>query len=127
MKRYRFLEALDKIVGTERRIRYLEDDKKLWFYYDGDSRQLYKDNINSGWWPQIVDQTAEMWEIEPEPIYVWGACDSDNLCFLHSDKPELNDDGDWSADKGSELHFKENNIFPKNKPQKYKLEPVEDE
>ncbi len=126
MKRYRFLEALDKIVGTNKRVRcVLVGKDNAWQTYSNGC--LRNSQNNELWWPSVNKQKAQIWEVEEEPIYVWGACDSDNLSFLHSDKPELNDDGDWSADKGSELHFKENNIFPKNKPQKYKLEPVEED
>jgi len=67
-------------------------------------------------------------KVEPKEIYVWGACDDDGNSWLFDKKPEK---GAllWEHPSGHAIYamqFQENNLFPKDKPQKFKLAPVDE-
>lgn len=84
------------------------------------------DEKESRWWPS-PEQIAGKWRIKPkeEPeekeIIVWGICDNDGECnmFLSPDVVK-NSIGRWLLDGDEPL-----NLFPKDKPQKFKLVPKE--
>jgi len=119
--KYTFFEALAIVVGTKRRIK---TPGSLWFYYHNGNRRLdtiITDECGPCWWPSIEEQKAQIWEIEPEMIYVWGACDEDGYGSIYKNKPIKTGD-DWFG-SGTDDHLK--NMFPKDKPQKFKLVLVE--
>ncbi len=67
-------------------------------------------------------------------IYFWGVCDSDGTSWMFKHKPVRSDDESWDAldqsdtGAGESCHVPQNNIFSKDKPQKFqfKIIPVED-
>ncbi len=127
VKKYRFLEALDKIVGTDKKIKSQHSDE---FYtrYTEDGK-LINDNGGELAWPSIVDQKAQIWEIEPEPIYVWGVCDGDGKSFIYTKKPVRHSLFWGLADEDNEgklMGLPEKGLFFSDKAQKFKLVPVED-
>jgi len=55
--------------------------------------------------------------------FVWGACDEDGKNYLYQKKPIEDTHGDWDTDG----HFWNTDMeFPSDKPQKFKLVPVEE-
>jgi len=126
--RYRFLEALDKIVGTERRINRTDSlgNVKFWVSYDG---KILKDNVNCEViWPSLEDQKAKIWEVEPGAIYVWGVCDDDGHNGLYGKMPKRSAcDCEWEEGAGEGIiTLFGKNLFSKTAPQKFKLVPVEE-
>jgi len=116
VKRYRFLEALDKVVGTEKALRFNENG---WHKYKEELGRLRNiDNIGNDWWPTPEQQKAQIWEIQPEPIYVWGKCDDQNQSWLYAEPK-----GFGLPDS---LVCPQKGLFSKDKMQKFKLVPVED-
>jgi len=61
------------------------------------------------------------WEVRPDDIHVWGVCDSDGISCIFEAEPVKNG-GRWQ-DMVSEVG---KNLFSKDKPQKFKLVPVEE-
>jgi len=124
-KLYRFLEALDKIVGTKRRIRKNTD---AWHTYNVNDRCLENScTASSDYWPTLDDQKAKMWEVEPEPIYVWGVCGGIGTSLLFYEEPKKTVGGGWLYESDAVgHHLITDNLFSKNKPQKFKLVLVED-
>jgi len=121
--KYRFLEALDKVVGTERRIRRTNSlgNIKFWISYNG---IILKDNVNCEViWPSLKDQKAAIWEVEPEPIYLWAVCTMEGNSLLFKEKPAQNKDGHWRISSIIDLL---SDAFPKDKPQKFELVPIEE-
>ncbi len=124
IRKYTFLKVLEKAIGTDRRIRkttQVEDYFYTWCREDGTLINKHGAVLD---WPTLKEQKAEIWEIEEEPIYVWGACDNNGHSFYFNCQPERDRSGIWQSDTGLLL---EDNLFSKDKPQKYKLVPVEDE
>ena len=124
----RFLEALDKIVGTERRIKYTGDKPEIiysgWAIYNADEGNLEDTNGTFISWPPTAYQKEIIWEIEDEPIYVWGKCDDDNVSLIFTDSKAEIPKSDSEYD---DIAFCEKEgLFPKDKPQKFRLVPVED-
>jgi hypothetical protein len=80
------------------------------------------DELRKGKW-----RIREKQEEEKE-IFVYCACNSDGKSYAFQCDPQnLADDGSFIWDNGdSPIHFDRNNLFPKDKPQKCKLVPVED-
>ena len=66
-------------------------------------------------------------------IYMWGVCDPDGTSCLFTHKPIKWDDHGWdNVDQSdyseeSSCPLNENNLFPKDKPQKFRLVLVQDE
>lgn len=122
--KYTFLEALALVVGTETKINY--NECPFWISYDGrDLRDNYKNTVK---WPTIEQQKEQKWEIAPEEIYLYGACDDDGESCLYLNKPSKKDIvWDFTSDHEEEIiTLSQNNLFLKNKPQKFKLVLVED-
>jgi len=127
-EKLRFLEALDRVIGTDKRIRYQGKHPYTtieWSFYGmSEDERPYLEVKNGGrWWPNMEVQTEKSWEVKPakielKPIHVWGFCDHLGESWLAKSK-----------EYGSEtsLNLPTNDLFPKNKLQKYKLIPVEDE
>ncbi len=69
------------------------------------------------------------WEVKLEEIYVWGVCHKSGKSEIYSKKPYPGSPRDWVSDQPSEwLEFGgKKNLFPTNKPQKYKLILVDEE
>jgi len=65
-------------------------------------------------------------------VYMWGVCDADGTSWLFTDKPVKWKDETWDnvdqADYSEESScpLNENNLFPKDKPQKFELVQVEE-
>lgn len=59
------------------------------------------------------------WFLKPS-IYVWGVCDDNGVSIIFEDKPERIG-GEWENEKNDI----DPNLFPKDKPQKFKLVPVD--
>lgn len=88
---------------------------------------LGKSNSDSGI-PTTIGREVfnlDTWEVKKEIIYIWGACDEDGTPYIYPGKPIKKDGREWEFDDA--LIIKSNdNLFPKNKPQKYKLVPVDE-
>lgn len=69
------------------------------------------------------------WEVKPQEIYVWGVCHKSGKSEIYSKEPVHGSPRDWVSDQASEwLEFGgEKNLFPKDRPQKFKLIPVNEE
>lgn len=84
------------------------------------------EQIKGKWWIETVEQKKE-----PE-VFVWGFCAGPhNSSFLMTKYPcDDITSGDWQdhiGDDGSNiLELYSERLFPKDKPQKFKLVPVED-
>lgn len=116
VKKYRFLEVLEIIESTNKRIRRCPNQ---WSYYCTDNiTPALIDENQVAWWPTLTDQKAQIWEIEPEPIYVWGIG-----CYLHRDLPVIDS---YTTPDSPCFSYNNDNLFPKDKPQKFKLVLVED-
>jgi hypothetical protein len=86
------------------------------------------------WWP-TPEQRKGKWrvkpeEVEEEDVFVWGVCDQDDgSSKVFAVSPNCSGgvwhDPDNVSDKMS-ADFEERNLFPKDKPQKYKLVKVDD-
>jgi len=126
MVKYRFLAALDKIVGTERKIKNV-DKGNFWFTYDAENNRLLNaEGSKKISWPSIETQQAKIWEVEEVPIYVWGVCDNNGDSWIYDSKP-IKVGVIWEDDDGyTSTRLEDSDLFPKNKPQKFKLVPVED-
>lgn len=117
--KYRFLQALDIIVGTGKRLKPEHED--YWLRYDVDKGCLTRNGAIVPW-PTLSNQTAKIWEIEPETLYVWGVENSHGEGRLAVKKPFKGADDYWTLD----CRYPPG-IFSKKKLQKFKLVPVEDE
>jgi len=117
--KYRFLEALDKIVGTERCIKYFEEGvHNPWHTYsNGCLRNSKSDEL---WWPSIETQQAKIWEVEPEEIYVWCHCDLNTHSWIYT----RNIKGTGFS-KTEYAQFPTSNLFSQEL-KKFKIVPVED-
>lgn len=63
-------------------------------------------------------------------LYVYGACDDDGLSFIYNSPPEKINDrwntkAGYKSDKSLCLYLIKENLFPKDKPQKFKLVAME--
>jgi len=129
MKKYRFLEALDKIAGTDKKIKR-SCESEIWYslvYIDNkDKTPLLMSDDNACWWPDANLRESRIWEIETETIYVWGQSRKDGSSYLYIG----NEDGKDSIKVNINVHvafFDKLNLFPIDKPQKFRLVPVDDE
>ena len=135
MKKYTCCEALAIVAGTNKALRrgtadwmiYTISDSKI---SDSDSAPDYnyggilrnKKLTGNEWWPDADSQKAEIWEIEPEVIYIWGVRDDDGSANIFKGEP-IKKEGKWWENTSGGVY----KIFPKDKPQKYKLIPVEED
>jgi hypothetical protein len=120
-----FFDALRIVAGTKRKLRY-KDGK----WYCCKTKSIYgglyiplegnSDLSLFEWWPTPEQQKEKAWEVEPkEPekskeICVWGTCDKDGRSrIMHTP------DGSYG------IFLTEDNLFPKDKPQKFKLVPAD--
>jgi len=128
VRKYRFLEALEKVKDTTQRIRPQGGRWSSQWNKVGndDGRPFLKTEAGYKWWPSLEDQKAEIWEVEPEEIYVWGVCDNDGKSYIYKNKPRKTETI-WEETRLDNLiGLASNNLFPTDKPQKFKLVPVED-
>lgn len=124
-----FFEALRIVVGTKRRIRYA---KRNWLRYviANNCRRacLYSNDTENDWWPTLEQQKEKTWEVEPEKpkeICVYGVCDKDGSSrIMHTPTRKLADNW-WAENGGYGIFLTEDNLFPKDKPQKFKLVPAD--
>lgn len=143
MEKLDFFDAMRIVAGTERAIRFCGGsnrykDKTLWSTLQADGTQDGKGNHSRAflqsrggacWWPTLEEQKKKAWEVEPVEIIVWGACEDDGASFLHGGFPYRHEGG-WicnDIEGGLTPILNQKNLFPKDKPQKYKLVPVDDE
>jgi hypothetical protein len=107
------------------------------------------------WWPTVGQQREKVWQVEPAPeelftfaeafaaalggaqiapeekakeVFVWGVCEKDGRSCLYSESPYKLREGVWETPECDFFVFTDqDNLFPKDKPQKFKLVPVEEE
>jgi len=77
-----------------------------------------------------IDFTAEereekSWSVEPGKIIVYGVCDDDGTSRLYEDFPKNGGDGKWWVSGRQGAMLNRDNLFPKDKPQKYRLVPAD--
>ena len=128
MKKYRFLQALDMIVGTQRRMR--REGETYWMvFYSEDGTEGLKNEVGTFIkWPTIEEHKAEIWEVEDEVLYMWAysSKEGDNRVVfkrpIQCSDEEYGEAWEPSLDSGLSSY-----AFPTDKPQKFKLVPVEDE
>jgi len=64
-------------------------------------------------------------------IYIWGTCEPNGESYVWGHKPLKNNNliFGWYAAKGEGggRHLPTSDLFPKDKPQKFKLVPVDDD
>lgn len=82
------------------------------------------------WWPNKT-QIEGKWRIKPKEekeIFVWGVCDSDGESYIFENKPSRHASGTWDVGINDQniIEIYAPNLFPKDKPQKFKLVPVDD-
>ena len=115
--KYTFLEVLEKAIGTDRRIRKttaLEDYFYIWCREDGTLINKHGTVLD---WPSLKDQKAQIWEVEPEEIDVWGYRDKTGSSRITTT---------LSNTKSKHVAYFKGNKFNNLIPQKYKLVPVEE-
>lgn len=137
-----FFESQRIAVGTDRRIRY---DGGSWLELTDDSEGeqkfktqawLWEEDAENAWWPSFGQQKEKVWEVEPEKpkeIIVWCWCDEDGISRLYDQEPlSLGGQGFRAAgesilelSKGRTAIMQENNLFSKDKLQKYRLIPAD--
>jgi hypothetical protein len=140
MKKYNFFEALAIAAGTERGVRYKDFN---WCQFKCEVPQPVNDRHYGGgcaylvdgggatWWPTAEQQKEKAWEVEPEEVYFYGVCDDNGESWLHVEEPQKDQGiGKWVVIR-TEINIPAKsdlpkNLFPKDKPQKYKLVAVED-
>jgi len=116
--KYTFLEALGKVNHTKQRIKI---ELGQWNKVCNDGRPFLKDENNHIWWPSIEDQKAEIWEVEPEAIYVWCDCDLNGHSWIYT----RNIKGTGFS-KTEYAQFPDTRLFSQDL-KKYKLVPVDGE
>ena len=92
---------------------------------------IIKDSLE--WWP-TEEQMKGKWKIKPKvdekkDVFVWGACDGDGDSYLYKEKPIYDATlYSWKEEIGDDnmIEFEKGNLFPKDKPQKYKVVPVDE-
>lgn len=141
-----FPEAFFKAMVHDYEIRL--EGKGMWSKYnhvDKENRDIWFYQENGLYWRNRPHLMESKWEIrpisrsglkdilekqKPQDIFVWGACDKNGSSWIFDVKPNLlKEDGIWldsvraytSAKKLNRV-----NLFPEDKPQKFKLVPVED-
>lgn len=125
-KKMDFFDAARIVAGTNREIRYKNGPP--WIRIT--SEWIFKDAVGNKYpRPTPEQQKEKAWEVEPEKdIFVWGACDDNEISLVHNEKPYRvnHEDGahdGWESDDAFKLKSK--NLFPKDKPQKFRLVPAD--
>ncbi len=87
--------------------------------------------------PEIFERIPEWFEkIEedqkpekPKEIFLWGVCNNDGRSHLFEGEPEKSNIrlGEWFYMGMAYMMKLPNNLFPKDKPVKFKLTPVEEQ
>ena len=121
-----FFEALERVVGTSRKIKCQHvgiKDFRYWSQYKvlvvkGRPIAMLEMENESTWWPTMEEQKEKAWEVETEPVYVWGQCDLPGGSWLSHSKKGIYDQ--------ERFNLPINDLFSKVKAQKYKLVPVDD-
>ena len=129
-----FFEALERVVGSDRRIRDSGKARRTtdWSTYETFDRPcLITKKTGSAWWPKIEAQIKRAWEVEteiPEEIFIWGLCWENGVsCIAANDEvKKIWEERYENRNIDEYIVLQKNNIFPKDKPQKYKLVPVDD-
>ncbi len=73
------------------------------------------------------DHQQDTWGVKPEDTYVWGATDDNGNSFLYAEKPTKENLDHFYVDSGDCMQVTSTKQLPKDKPQKYKLVPVEED
>ena len=112
-----FKEALEaaqkgKLISTGANDRWAKKVGDYW--HDEKGNQI-------NWIPEVY--ISDTWRVRKEDIYIWASCDSDGLSVISSKEDDVTLIFGEHRRPCSNL---ENNLFPKDKPQKYKLVPVEE-
>ena len=115
---YRFLEALDRIVGTGRKIKKHSGEWSLYIGRPEFGFLISESDVK--WWPSLEDQKAKIWEVEPKAIYVWCHCDLNSHSWIYT----RNIKGTGFS-KTEYAQFPTGNLFSQEL-KKYKLVLVED-
>ena len=121
MKKMNFFEAL-AIAQENRLVRFKGG---VWSHYMNKGRAAnLLDSSFCPWWPTIEEQQENEWEVEPEEIVVWCVCNDNGGSLIFNDHP-IKSTRSWQDPNGA--HFlKDNDLFSKNKPKKYKLVLIPD-
>lgn len=129
--KYDFFEALAIVAGTD--MKFSESGAgSCWMTYNVETGQLEDEEGNKIAWPYLERQKEKNWIVEPSPIFVWGVCDADGNSSVFRNKPKLTKNIDYPGsswvepDSGGTALCGMRDLFPKDKPQKFKLVPVED-
>lgn len=115
-----FFEAWEIATGTNRRIKYKNGP---WVKITTDWK--FKNNTGNIYpRPTPAEQKEKIWEVEPEEIFVYGVSDRcDGRSHIFMIVPHDNGNR-WTTVFEEEQQLI--NVFPKDKPQKFKLTLVDD-
>lgn len=128
--KYTLYEVLEQTAHTKKRFRYtgkMENGYlayKYWLTFDAEYG-VFKDVDRMDLiWPSLAYQKEKAWEIEPEEIYLYGACDDDGKSFTY-ESPPIKIRGAWWANFYT-TKLSKDNLFPKDKYHRFKLVLVEE-
>jgi hypothetical protein len=124
-KKMDFFDAARIVAGTNREIRY-----KYGPWLRITTEWTFKDSVGNKYLSPTPEQQKEKaWEVEPEKkIFVWGACDDNEISLIHNEKPYRVNHEDGAHDgweSNGAFKLKSKNLFPKDKPQKFRLVPAD--
>jgi len=93
-------------------------------------RKLLAGNGTLKWVPTNGQLSEKMWSVETKEtgkIFVWGGCSDCGRSQVLTSKPEKDGNGLWWSEIGGfGIELSEKNLFPKDKPQKFLLVPVDE-
>ena len=71
-KKSTFFEALALVAGTKKRIKQKGGDWVTYVYNDIEAgRGSLEHEGGKLYWPTFYEQKGEIWEVEPEEVFVW--------------------------------------------------------
>ena len=134
MEKYTFWEAQAIVEGSERRIRYGGGCWNRINQTSGDTLIVgcQLSNLDGEpWWPTYRERNQKVWQVEPEKpkdIFVWCVCHKNGSSYISTEilSPSVDEYEWWAPNYGYGIRLDCNDLFPKDKPQKFKLVPVDD-
>lgn len=127
-KELNFFDALAK-AGDERAVRYnFGTWRRFVLVGSGHATLRGIGGDTTEWWPAKEERVEKNWEVAPEDpkvIFVWGACDNRGYSYLFMHKPSALNSAGYYVDQ-LPCKLSEDNLFLKDKPQKFILYPVKD-
>ena len=109
-------------------VRWHKDDEWVRFQPDG----TWKDERGIDVIINRAVFAGDQWEVKPIEIFVWGVCyEHDNNSYIFSEEPKKDTMGVYQAVGEDDFILKPftipiHGLFSTNKPQKYKLVPVDE-